>query len=163
MISTCITSKRRLPSLFFDQLDAPTLERITYDASPDFTPLLGLLRRIENHITHLSVTNFEVPTELVECLKRAPLLVALDVSMGRWDPSFANKKFSIPKACSLHPPLYYGLLLETNSFDTDAGEAIVDEIICEQLCPRLEYLAYHIADWSYISYSHRSIHFEQVW
>ncbi|KJA22983.1 hypothetical protein HYPSUDRAFT_201786 [Hypholoma sublateritium FD-334 SS-4] len=82
----------------FDRLGLPTLKRITYDASTEFMPLLGLIHRMDNRITHLSVTNFEVPTELMECLKACPLLVALDVSLHR------------------PLPLCYGPLLETNFF-----------------------------------------------
>ncbi len=131
---------------FCSHLDTPSLKRITYDASVDFLPLLGLIHRMGNHITHLTVTNFEVPTELVECLKACPLLVSLDGSRQDGIPKSIDREIqwlrTTPWAWSLR------------SWDTAGDQLLrylmaagdIDNMVQEQLCPHLEHLTYHISD-----------------
>ncbi len=130
----------------FDNLDMPLLEHITYDAFVDFLPLLGLLHRIGNQITHLSVTHFEVPTELIECLKACPHLVSLNVSRPGVIPEAKRQQYQ-----QLTPT---GWATSLSSWTTAGNKLLrylmragdIDDMIQTQLCPHLEHLDYRIGN-----------------
>ncbi len=118
-----------------DQLDVPLLERITYDASVDFLPLLGLVQGRGNRITHLSVTNFDEPTELIKCLKACPVLVSLNVSRPDRIPYSRARQFGWlddPWAISLASWDTAGDQLLRYLMTGEAGD--VDKMIQAQLC-----------------------------
>ncbi len=85
-----------------------------------------------------------VPTELIECLKACPFLVALDVARQDGIPCSPTRN----SQC-LRPALSTSLYTWSTAGDQllrylmPAGD--IDGIIRQQLCPRLEFLAYHIA------------------
>ncbi len=133
------------PMLLCNNLDMPLLERMATTLPPISCLYLAFFTAQRDHITHLSVAHFEVPMELIECLKACPRLLSLDVMRPDGMPKARRRQSQ-----QFRPAQWPDSLLSW----TTAGNQLLRYLmgpgnidgVQTQLCPDLEHLAYHIND-----------------
>ena len=126
-------------------MDAPALESVTYEDLVGPLPLLGILQRTDERITHLSLSNVGRPIDLIRCLKLCPRLIALELEVGKpkhqrstglMGEDLAKWQTRIDDLTQWPSA---GNLLECFMTGDDP-----DTPVPEKLCPKLEYLSYRL-------------------